>query len=212
MELVIHGSRIVIDSRSSDMDKESKTIRSVPVGVQYNYGGSWRPRRDYQKLVVDDLQNLRNIKDHFDKRIKLRVEDPYVQIYVEDEDTLKELTDMMNGNLKSSIRTVSWPASSKQKNILSEDKILKKTKPEYRYKFIFKDGMYTRESNQFILGYLTSLGNEVKLSNGTYRQLEVFKYICGCFFYANDEKIATFLELISPGRIKKIYELVYQPE
>jgi hypothetical protein len=209
MELVVHGSRVVTDARTGNISAE---LDAMIFNIRhYNFGGSWRPRRNVDLFSSADLQNLRDIKDSFGSKIKIRIEDPYVQIYTEDQEVLREVAVAMNESLQSKIQSVTWPKDNEDLEILSSDKIIRKQKPEYKFKFMIRDGYYPDDVRSSIFNYLNSQ-DDVKLSAGTIRQFQIFNYLYGAFFYANDEKIATFLSIISPGFVRKIHELVHRPE
>jgi hypothetical protein len=208
MEFQLHGSRFVVDQRSSDMQT---CVGHLSNQVHYNFGGSWQ-RRQRGPFKVADLQSLRDIKDAMGKRIKLRVEDPWVQLYTKDVDTLEEVAKMLSPNIKNSIDSVSWPESEEQLAILGADTILMRYPNGYNYKCLIRDGLYDEALRTSVLNYLDNLGDEIKISKGTKNQFKQHNYIYGGFFYLKDEKIATYLLMFSPTLIKKIYKLVPKPE
>ena len=61
-----------------------------------------------------------------------------------------------------------------------------------------------------LLGYLESLGlDEAKISTGVKSMLSSsYDGFWSTWFYANDEKIVTFLELIRPGIVLNIHPIV----
>lgn len=178
-----------------------------------NYGGSWySPNRnnfDLGKADVIQLDALRTIKSDTEN-VKFRVEEPYVQIYALDEETLKIIAARIPDPFLQTLFAIQFPESDDHTRLLKEDKILLKpsSKIGYRYKVILRDGEYSADTKKQILAFLSNLGDEAKLSKSTFEMLsKPYNYIWGCFVYVNDPGVLTFLNIISPGLVGKIHEL-----
>lgn len=176
-----------------------------------NYGGSWAGRAglDIDRASIDLIQVLISIKKDYPE-VKFRVEEPLVQIYSENEDTLKIVAARIPAQFAAHIKSVQVPENEEQAELLRQNKILIKTsaRVKYRYKIYFRDGHYPVETKKQVLAYLRNLGDDVQVSAGTASQLSKgYEYTWGCFLYANDPNILTFLSLISPNLVAQIHEL-----
>lgn len=208
------GGRIVNDLTSDVAEAlKSRTENSK----FYNHGGSWfrRPDRFLDNASVSQLTMIRDLKRDYGDVAKFRVEEPWIQIYTETEQTLRVIAKRIADDNSKSLMLVSFPASDAQQTILNDDQIIIKanSKIKHRYKVIFKDGTYPIETKQQILDYLDNLGDSVSVSKGTRSMLtKQFNYIWGCFIYVDDPKLITFINLIQPNIISKIHELVREDQ
>lgn len=168
----------------------------------------------YHRSIGNTLQNanlellgiVRDIKLEFTGRIRTRIEEPNIQFYAEDEETLKAIAERLEP--KSCIVSITSPTPGTE-TLLTSGAIIARTPVEYRYKVIFRDGRYSTEIKQQILSYLNGLGDAVKLSQGCRAMLDkAFPSMWNVFVYTNDPAITTFLSLIHPNIISNIHELV----
>lgn len=181
----------------------------------YNYGGSWWVQRKGSTALVDAsvdlLESLRNLKNDNLPNIKIRVEEPRVQIYATGD---KDLEQVAAKYLSSApigyIESIAGPADMESEIILNSGAIIRKNDIGYKYKIILKDGSYSANIKHSILTYLENLGPElVKIPRGTHEMLvRSQSYTWGCYFYANDLSIVTSLHLMSPGIVTNSHELV----
>jgi hypothetical protein len=206
-----HCGRIINDKGS--ISDELQHRRNLRDRRRYNYGGSWMARHVDNVDAADErqLEILRSIRNGYDNRIKMRVEEPWVQIYSEDVQTLEDIANRFPQDLHSNFISISYPESDEQKKLLESGKILVKStnKIGYKYKVFLRDGNYSSEIKQSVHDYLIALGSEVKVSGGTRAMLKNgHNFIWGCFLYVNDPAVMTMVSLISPGMVGKIHELV----
>jgi hypothetical protein len=176
-----------------------------------NYGGSWAARhnRDLERADVSLLGALIDIKKEY-KEVKFRVEEPWVQIYAEAEDTLKVIAQRIPPQFVSSLTNIFLPETEEQATLLKQNKILlsPNSKVSYKYKVFLKDGTYPVETKRQVLDFLRNLGTDAQVSNGTRDMLgKPYEYTWGCFVYVNDPGVLTFLNLISPNMVGQIHEL-----
>jgi hypothetical protein len=215
-----HGSRSITETRPDDCianhlaDRRSKQ-------KHINYGGSWATQSTWAQRQADELkksdpvflEELRSIKNGYGNRIRMRIEEPWLQIYTRDEQTLKDIAARLNHDqtIASRLLSVSTPASPEQQTLLEAGHIIAapNSKQEYKYKIVLRDGSYSMETKQSIVNYLKTMGNEVKVSAANMNMLSgPLKYIWGCFVYTNDPSITTMIGLIAPGMVGKIHEIV----
>lgn len=190
------------------------------ISRNYNYGGSWwaaHHDRQIQQLDKADagfLEFLRSARQSNLLDIKLRIEEPLIQIYGKDEDTLKDLVSnhFQPNWARQYIESISVPANEEAAELLQSGAILRKTENGFRYKVMVKDGHYGVETKESIRQYLNGVGFEnAYMPKGFNDQLLKGSYIWSGYFYVNDLGILSFLELIRPGMITNFHELVVQP-
>jgi len=192
-----------------DMMAEVKRRRVVE-DVRKNFGGSWKLLINTNKFDNVDytlLQTLRNIRTTYGDNIKIRIEDPSVQLYAKTQDELKVLA-LSLGNTNC-IKSVTGPKTGTEQ-LLAEDKIIASDRIKHRYKIVLRDGSYELSSKHQLLNLLRAQDAEVKLTTGLVHNLtRPYKAIWGAFFYCNDLSLVTMINLISPGMVGKIHEVVH---
>lgn len=177
----------------------------------FNYAGSWAPRssKSIERADIKMLETLRNIVST-PMSVRLRVEEPLIQIYGETEQDIKDFIERLDFDHQSHIKELTVPKNQEHADLLRDNKILKKTRRNnYRYRVVFKEGRLDLATKSNILKYLDSLDDIVFVPAGTRNQLSNgFTGFWGAYFYTNDPNILTFLELIHSGAIANINEIV----
>jgi hypothetical protein len=205
-----YGGRIVNDTPVESV--ELAVMRRKQLNAhRYNYGGSWyrREQEDLNKINPALIEELRSIKNGYNT-IKMRVEEPWVQIYTEDFDTLKSIGWRLKA-FDNNLLSVSFPETPAQQSLLEDGNILIKesSKIDFSHKVMFRDGIYEQETKLRILDYLDSLGPDVRVTKANRNMLSgPLTYIWGCFIYTNDPSVTTMLTLLAPGIVRKIHEIV----
>lgn len=162
---------------------------------------------NYEAVDISLLENIREIKSTYGNKIRIRIEDPQIQFYTEDEATLIEIAKQLVPS--TCIEKVCGPADAAQEQLLRNGVIIRKLETDYKYKVVLKDGRYSITIKEQILNYLNNLGDEVKVSKGSKKMLDSkYSHIWGVFFYTNDPSLVTFITLIEPTIVAKIHELV----
>ena len=210
----VPGTRIILDKSSSTVDQilERRVQLHKSLGTHYpsNNWGTWnRHTRDTEVINyarVDQLEYFKNVKNGYGNSIKIRVEEPNLTIYSEDSQILLDIAVH-----DPAVRTIEFhrPNNELAHQALERGEILIKTSIEYDYRVVLKERM---ESNPDVLkqmhDYLISLGDEVSLTKSCIRNLTTKRYwITGCYFYAKDPNVLTFLNLICPGAVSGIFKL-----
>ena len=111
----------------------------------------------------------------------------------------------------SYVLSISSPDDAAAEQALNSGAILRKTDIGFKYKVLLKDGRYPPEVKQSILQYILNLGTEeIKISEACFNMLSktTSNYIWNFYFYVNDPKLVTFLDLMSPGMVSNIHEIV----
>ncbi len=176
----------------------------------YNYGGSWANHKlnELHQSNPEHLSILKDIKETYRNEVKFRVEEPWMQIYAESEDMLKVIAVALGEDLQKKIVSISAPKAGTESALKSDKILVKSDKTPYKYKVMFRDGLYPVRIRNQILDYISNADVECKVSRGTKKMFsEQHSYIWGCFFYTNDLGIVTFIKLINPDIIGKIHEL-----
>jgi hypothetical protein len=164
---------------------------------------------DLDKADVALLTTLRELRHS--SLLKMRIEEPRVQIYAATEKELENLViDHLRDFPHSYIEAVSGPKDTQAEKILNSGAIIKKTDIGYRYKVVIRDGRYGSDIKTSILQYLQKLDkDQVHLSKGGENMLSnKSNYVWNLFFHCNDLSICTFLELIQPGLILNSHEII----
>jgi hypothetical protein len=183
----------------------------------YNPGGSWWYRRNHQSSVtsadVTLLEQLRNLKQANIPGIKMRVEEPRIQVYAQTDDDMRNIVETYIPSYKSYVESVYGPEDEEAEAILNSGAIIRKNDLGYRYKVIIKDGTFPAHVKESLYLYLSNIGPElVHVPKGTMDMLvKNSAYIWNCYFYSNDEGINTIVRLMAPDLISNCHELVVMP-
>lgn len=173
-------------------------------GSQY-YWDQRTERLDEMNLEL--LEIIKQIKLN-DKSIKVRIEEPFVQLYAETQDDLKRISQQFV-NVSEHIEQIFGPKNDSIAEMLKQGNIISLSQTAHRFKIILRDGRYKPEVLNQIQNYLATLGDDVRLTQSCKKMLsKKSAYIWGTYFYTNDPKITTFLSLINPDIVLKIHELV----
>ena len=205
----------LIDSKPN-VTMESALEHRRSVAKHINQSGWWgaKMNKDIENADIDFLNKLRNIRHARLPGIKLRVEEPRVQIYGDSEDRLKDLVQtQFNKFQQSYIESVAGPEDNVAESVLNSGAIIRKNDIGYRYKVVLRDGRYTSDIKNSMLQYLTNLGPEqIQLPKSAVEMLQKHtSYIWNLYFYCNDPEITSFLSLIQPGIVSNCHELVVMP-
>ena len=206
MRLQVYGGRII--QENTDYEKAITLRRNFRMA---NPGGYWgrASTRDLDKIDVALLHIVRDIKDR-NPNVKIRIEEPEMQFYAETEQDLKTIVDQLGPKYQNIVLAVSAPANQQTQKLLESGVIIRKKDFSYKYKIVLRDGRCNITTKQQILNYLLGLGlDEAKVSAGVKNMLGTkFDGFWNIWFYANDAKVTTFLELIHPGCVLNIHPVV----
>ena len=175
---------------------------SITEDLQYrrsfNHGGSWRYKRmmdNSNNADIKFLEKMRDVKHDKSLNVKLRAEEPRIQVYADSE---QELQTVINRHLlehQHYIESISGPKDAASAAILNDGAILKKNDLGYKYKIILKDGRYDSKTKNQLVEYLSNLGPDlIRIPKGTYDMLSKNStYMWNCYFYSNDRDINLFV-------------------
>ena len=202
----------LIDSKKPDSSIATALDHRKQIANNLN-GGYWgfRLSRDIENADVDFLEELRRIRQLRVAGIKLRIEEPRIQIYAETDQQLKDLVNLHFGSKWNSyVEEIAGPADETAEDFLNSGAIIRKIDNGYKHKVILRDGRYGSEVKENLLNYLLSLGSEqVGLSSSIIDTLKKSSgYMWNVYFYVNDPSVTTFINLIHPNLVLNIHELV----
>lgn len=186
--------------------------RTYNNGAQhYSYGGSWyntKMARYLQEANVKHLKTLQDIRlGSTVYSIKVRVEEPRVDIYAHSEGRLKLIAEMLDN--PAWVLSVCGPENTQAEALLADNKILRKRKPKWQYKVDLSERNFSSNTRQAIWNYLDNLGNEVSVPKHTYEQLKRnHDWMWGGYFRTNDLGIVHMIRLIDPNIVREVSELV----
>jgi hypothetical protein len=178
----------------------------------YNYGGSWHNDRMYKWLESADIEFLELIKQLKSKHtnLKFRTEEPKIQIYGSSEHEIKQFVSDIPTQFKHYISKFSAPENTKHEQLLSNNKILVKSKPKFQYKVFLREKSFNELSRQKVNDYLESLEDLVYVTERTkYHLTRQPNWMWSCLFYTNDPGVVEFVRLIEPDIVREVCELVY---
>ena len=153
---------------------------------------------------VSQLEYFKKIVVEHEGQIKIRIEEPFLTIYADDESLLLNIADPE----KVAVTEFHRPSGTAAVAALNRGECIVKTATEYTHKVVFKELAIGAESKASIYNYLTGLGDIVKMTKGCERNLRENRFwFTSSYFYTKDESILTFLNLIAPGVVAGIYKL-----
>jgi len=196
----------------SDCDiSEQLGVRKLMLST-YHYGRGYNSsyaltgQRD-RRLIdanVAQLEYFKKIVVEHEGQIKIRIEEPFLTIYADDESLLLNIADPE----KVAVTEFHRPSGTAAVAALNRGECIVKTATEYTHKVVFKELAIGAESKASIYSYLTGLGDIVKMTKGCERNLRENRFwFTSSYFYTKDESILTFLNLIAPGAVAGIYKL-----
>lgn len=168
------------------------------------------PSMETEKVIPQQLFDSAMLKNNC-KNIKIRIQEPFIIIYAEHEETLLDIAKKDLYHWNDRLESITRPKTNEIKNLLSDNTVLISKDVGYKYKFICKEGIY--QNKAALCNYLDQLGNEVKISktNWTYLESNSRKYIKGLIIFSNDLQLANMLNLIEVNMIKNIQTLIISP-
>lgn len=206
LELLAYAGKCITKPAAIE---ETLTYRKVN-HRKVNYGGSWNARitKNLKNADIPWLKYLQNFKQTNNSELKIRVEEPNVQIYSDNEDDLFDFVKELPSKYREYVISIAKPESEDiKKLILSGKKVVKKA-PTYEFKICFRDGNYEADVRNYVLSYLDSLGNLVRVPKHCRDEFtKPYNNTWDCYIYSNDIKIATFLKLMHPNLIRTIIEM-----
>lgn len=203
------GGRL-LDSKLASLEEALEHRRAV-ARTGYNFGKTGWFYRSANLGVVDLtlLRTVQAIKTNMSSSVRTRIEEPCVQFYTQDEDTLKTIALKIDARY---IESITYP-QPQMVPLLQSGAIIQRTPVSYSHKVIVRDGRYPLQTKLQLLRYLENLGDTVKLSKTSKDMLnKQYESTWSVFFYTNDPDVVTFISLIDPALISNIHAMVSVPD
>lgn len=208
LEISVAGSSFL---RYPDLPIDQQLANRQRLRRSVNYGGSWGIRH-LQVPSAKDLQILERIletKPMYESRLRFRIEEPCVQVYAEVEQDLYDfavaISDLADSNVH--LKKISRPSSNTHQDLLQQGYTITRSKQDYPYKVLVREGRYSKENKKQILNYLENQGDLVSMPahflESMHRQ---YDSVWNCYFYVKDKSILTMLSLINPKFVRVIEE------
>jgi len=155
--------------------------------------------------IIADTYNLMKFVYTEDKKFKVRIEGQTVDIYTETAAGLIEVIDNLSKLTSVKIETVWKPLTTIEKGVM-----LVKGTPKFLHKATTKaHAKFSIEEKEAVFKYLSTFPeSEVKLTKAMIRSLQRPTRYSDGYFYFNDPSIITFITLMSPSFVNKIFDLV----
>ena len=210
--LYVPGCRLVTTTSDISMQNQLDRRLQMLAAGNFRYLAGTRPTwGSYSRISVlrgastEQLEYFKDIIQSYDGQIKVRIEEPNLTLYADNEDILFDIAKAYTDSLIEIHR----PSSLAAAEALDRGECILKKPIDYTHKVVFKESaqlsMGTKTS---IYDYLINLGDTVKMTKGCQRNLTENRYwFTSTYFYTKDESVLTFLNLIAPGSIAGIYKL-----
>lgn len=204
------GSRIIYCKSLQELEYRLASRLNMP-DISYNYGGSWWLTNQRESLKqhsnLDQLTYYYKIKNS-DQTVKLRVEEPNIDIYANDE---QYLHDLVSVKFPDRIKEIYKPSNSAAVSALLNGEIIANKRQEYDYKICVKRMFFNDITLKYsILDHLYNYDKEVKLPESFVHNLNSNRlFFPGGYFYLNDLRITTFIGMICPEFVSKIFKLTH---
>lgn len=195
---------------AADVDARKERVRAQ---ILQHFSSYWSERliRHSDDCFEDQLEYLYRVFQVSKHKIKLRIEEPYVEIYAEDEQTVLDIVSKMPKR-DTRVMEIHWPGHRLE--ALQRGEIFMPKIVDYEYQVNFRTVLLSTAKRSQIHDYLASLGDVVKMTPGLVDSLtrprwahNDHMWIYQSYFYTNDPSICTFLNLIDPHLIGKILKI-----
>lgn len=195
---------------AADVDARKEKVRFQ---ITQHYSSYWSDRmlRHSDDCFEDQLEYLYRKISGNKHKVKFRVEEPYIEIYTEDEQTLLDIVSSMPKH-RDRVMEIHWPGS--RMDALRRGEIFMPKIVDYDYQVNLRTILLPTTKRQQVYDYLSGLGDLIKMTPGLTDSLTRPRYthsdnmwIYQCYFYTNDTSICTFLNLIEPNLIGKILKI-----
>jgi hypothetical protein len=168
-------------------------IRGVKYSTKYE---------DLKNASPSQLANLKKLVDENKDIIKFRTEEPNFILYSNDVALLERVI----AEYATHIIDVTLPNNENHLKLLNEGNVIKNEHNEFKYKFILGN-FYNMKNKSQLMNIIKSAGDDVHLTDKTLKNISS-GYSYGGYMYANDNGVAMLFNMIQPGFVKKIYNMV----
>jgi hypothetical protein len=194
----------------NELELEQNLLVRIEMSRRYNFGGSWFSHYDSETLrkfsSLQQLKYFHNLRFNKNKQIKIRIEEPYISIYSNDE---KELFDICQEASPDRLIKVYRPETAEAEQSLLNGDIIASKLIDFKLKVYLKP--YKFESYSSKKTFKHHLEN-LETSNRLTKKLSSFLnsdrlFFTGGYFYCDDEDSLFFVKLAFPNLISSIFKL-----
>ena len=207
----VPGCRVILDKQATSVGVARLLEQRIEKLLEYTKSSNYSyyaRRADHliRNAQVEQIEYWLNVKNSVTDSVKIRIEEPILSIYCNDAEQLYKL---VGENYPLMFEEIHAPADAQSADILNRGEIISKNIPNYNYKILLKENkLRDVATKRNLLDYLYNLGEEVRLTKSLIRHLGTNQmWFPGGYFYAKDEKIVTFINLVAPECIAGIYKL-----
>lgn len=200
------GARVIPDKRTTQSIQDALKIRRERIDyLKKVYNHQYIQSYRLDEADVYQIEELAKIKQ---AGVKVRIEEPYVSLYHDDAAVLYNAAKSLTGKR---LTEVHMPENTSAKDILNRGEIVTKSDVEFPFKIMLKEQWNMgKDTKRALLDYLYNLGDDdvcltkslVKNLGDNHRQ-----WFPAGYFYAKDDRVATFIGLIAPGIVSGIFKL-----
>lgn len=208
------GGRSIYSRKKEDIELAISVRIARSMERNYNFGGSWYVRNTYhnaeslQKFCqISQLEYFFDVRQENSKNsIYIRVEEPDVSIYCNDEQTLYEI---VSNSSPDRLREFHKPESESAANILIKGEILASKRIDFGYKIILKPiRLDDKKLKTNILNHLDNMADNVLVPKSFTNFLHSDKmFFQGGYIYSKDEHTAFLFNLAFSNLVRSIFKL-----
>lgn len=209
--------RIVIEKNTNKSCQERLLTRIEDANERFNRLQPWARNNGLNlpglRQVIDDgsaeqLEYYKTVLDTHKDTVKFRVEEPTLSVYCNDEQLLY---DIASNDPCGRVRKIFRPGNIKAQTLLEEGLIILKKPTPYSYMIYLREG-FVKDTALMIRAfeYLESLGDDVKLTASCTKNLtKRYLYVSSSYFYTKNLDCLTFLNLMAPDLVSRIFKIAY---
>lgn len=157
---------------------------------------------------IEQLEYYKTILDTHKDTIKFRVEEPNLSIYCNDEQLLYNIA---ANDPCGRVRKIFRPKNPEAQTLLEEGLVILKKPTPYSYIIHLREGVIkNRDIILQVYNYLLALDDDVKLTNSCAKNLSGRRiYMPSTYFYSKNLECLTFLNLMAPDLVSRIFKIAY---
>jgi hypothetical protein len=197
------GSRLVVDVDDKAISVADKLKRRELLYGVYLRNSSITP--SIKSAVIAQLDYFLNLKRSKSDIIKMRCEEPYLDLYCQNESQLFEIVDN-SPMIKDRLLEVYGPKNAVEKRALLDGKIIMSKECNYKYKIILKNKC-DYDTRQALYKHLLKWGDQVSIPPGVVKNLNSAYSYGEKYFYAMDKDIKMAIDIIDPNLITQIFPI-----
>lgn len=206
------GCRIVLNNKTAEVSAAVKRRIADNQALAERHKSAWGGTSFRATLNnsfnTQQLEYYATAREKYGDQIKMRVEEPRLTIYCNDE---QALYDIVNGDHMGYVLEIHRPRHETDIKSLNNGELLVGYNQRYSYKIILKDGVNKHPNLSQIYDQLMSLGVLVKLPPSCRNLFKIGHqrfWMPSTFFYVMDEQTASYVQLLLPqGMVSGIYKL-----